>query len=355
MEFGVSTAAAIFVLLAGISFALKHEAMLGSSGLRDSLSAAVKRAAQIWIVHLATFVVAVAALILTARQLGDMPLDFAAWGLGALQSDPGDALAGLATLTYQPRMFDILPLYIVLVLAGPLLLSGLRMAPAATFGASLALYAVVQAMPAAMTPQAWFFNPLAWQLLFVIGLCIGMRPRPRLLDMLRRRLPLWVSITVLVAGFGARRLGHPQLLPDGLGARTIAALGVSAERLDQWSACLHPIYLIHVLAAAHVLSRVLPGNAPLLQQGWCRQLQLLSRHSLEIFALGIVLAAGLSEVFLRLGPGLAVQALLQAGAFAMLWLLAWFISDGNRGRLAARGKHDHPEHARERQQAQVQE
>ena len=67
---------------------------------------------------------------------------------------------------------DVLPLYIVLLLAFPFVLWLLLHWPFVALAFSVALYAAVQHfywnLPAYPT-GTWFFNPLAWQLIFVVG------------------------------------------------------------------------------------------------------------------------------------------------------------------------------------------
>ena len=86
------------------------------------------------------------------------------------------ALIQALLLKFQPNFMDVLPLYIVLLIAFPLVLWLLLHCADVALALSVALYAAVQHfywnLPAYPT-GTWFFNPLAWQLIFVVGAWCG--------------------------------------------------------------------------------------------------------------------------------------------------------------------------------------
>lgn len=87
---------------------------------------------------------------------------------------PGATLAHAAILQYRPVNTDVLPVFVIFhVLFAPLLWLLLR-APNVTLGVSLLLYALVHVFGwrvPAWPSGVWFFNPLAWQFLIVLGAC----------------------------------------------------------------------------------------------------------------------------------------------------------------------------------------
>src|SRR5262245_20527536 len=91
--------------------------------------------------------------------------------------DPVNAHLGLVLLTYQLGYFDILPLYVVLMMLAPLLVLIYRMAPTVLLPLSFFVY--LCALVFEVSPQSWptsgtwFFNPLAWQFLFVLGFLLA--------------------------------------------------------------------------------------------------------------------------------------------------------------------------------------
>ena len=80
-------------------------------------------------------------------------------------------------LTHQLGYFDILPLYVVLMLAAPLIALIDRFARPLLVPLSLALYfaslIVPFTAPTWPVPGQWFFNPFTWQALFVLGFALS--------------------------------------------------------------------------------------------------------------------------------------------------------------------------------------
>ena len=97
--------------------------------------------------------------------------------------DPVLTHIGLAALTHHLGYFDILPLYVVLMAVAPVFAIIDRYAPNWLLPLSLALYFVTLVVPIPMPTWPmdgqWFFNPLAWQLIFVLGFVHGAGGRRR--------------------------------------------------------------------------------------------------------------------------------------------------------------------------------
>ena len=92
-------------------------------------------------------------------------------------NDPVPTHIGLAILTHQLGYFDILPLYVVLMLMAPFFALVDRIAPLWVLPVSFALYVVALAfrltLPTWPVSGTWFFNPLAWQFIFVLGFVLA--------------------------------------------------------------------------------------------------------------------------------------------------------------------------------------
>ncbi len=86
---------------------------------------------------------------------------------------PGNGLLGLALLSHQLGYFNILPLYIVLMLWAPVAVALALRSPLLALTVSIGLYAAARAfglnLPNWPEPGGWFFNPIAWQLVFTLG------------------------------------------------------------------------------------------------------------------------------------------------------------------------------------------
>src|SRR5260370_6571455 len=85
---------------------------------------------------------------------------------------PDATIVQALLLKFKPVNLDVLPIYILFLLAFPAVLWLLRRNLALPLAASAVLYALTwmfQWNLPAYPAGEWFFNPFAWQLLFVFG------------------------------------------------------------------------------------------------------------------------------------------------------------------------------------------
>src|SRR5204863_409373 len=117
------------------------------------------------------------AMLATAATLLENPLLLEWHNAAAVFYDPVPTHIGLALITHQLGYFDILPLYVVLMLMAPGLAVIDRYWPNLLLPMSFAFYCVVLAFgiipPTWPVSGEWFFNPFAWQLIFVLGFVLA--------------------------------------------------------------------------------------------------------------------------------------------------------------------------------------
>src|SRR6185436_4572868 len=180
-NFSISDSAELFVFLAGWS--LRH--IVGKPedptpthqlGLRLG-----GRALSLYAAHMTIVMVAIAMLATSAR-LFENPLLLEWNNAAAVFNDPVNTHIGLVLLSHQLGYFDILPLYVVLMLLAPLVALVHRLAPNLLVPASLAVYfsALIfkLSVPTWPTDGQWFFNPLCWQAVFVLGFAMSRERGP---------------------------------------------------------------------------------------------------------------------------------------------------------------------------------
>jgi hypothetical protein len=94
-------------------------------------------------------------------------------------ADPARGMVGIVTLGHQLGYFNILSMYMVILLLTPAMLwlaaRSLRLLLAVSIGLWLVAGIFTLDMPNYPLAGGWFFNPFAWQLLFVIGLVLGIK------------------------------------------------------------------------------------------------------------------------------------------------------------------------------------
>lgn len=177
-NFGFSDAAEMFVLLAGFAAAMAYAGPFRAGDYLAIAAKAVRRAGVLYAAHIATTLAACALFWWATRTFAD-PAELDLIGVAPLVSNPSSSLPALLVGGFQLSYFNILPLYVVLLLSLPLMLwlaaRDLRLLALASGTTWLAAGISGFNLPSAADLDSWFFNPLAWQALFALGLAIGIR------------------------------------------------------------------------------------------------------------------------------------------------------------------------------------
>ncbi|MFG1372076.1 OpgC domain-containing protein [Xanthobacter oligotrophicus] len=326
-NFGVSDAAELFVLLAGISAAFAYLRPFAPGGRVRTTARIVLRAFSLYVAHLALVIMAIVVVggfvVLTgdSRMLEWLHLDL-------VQASPIEALVGMGLLTYQPAYLNILPLYVAVLLMAPVLLLLARFSLRLMLAVSFAFYLLAQF--ADLSPPVWpgsgwwFFNPFAWQLLFACGLALGAlidrglkSAAHPVLDVLA---PLYLFATLVWV-----LLGFPASLE-------VAPLPAFVWDFDKTNLALPRV--LHVLALAYCVSR-LPVERWLKAKGHGAPLILMGRHALPVFCLGTVLSLAAQVTRPLFDGALAFDLLILVVAFTLQWSLAWVLEWQGQGRARA--------------------
>ena len=172
-NFGLSDSAEAFVFLSGLSVGLIYLPRARKYGIEPVAGGCFRRALKLYGVHIALTLAALS-VFGAAYWLSGLPDLISAHGRSYVFGSPSNGLMGLALLSHQLGYFNILPLYIVLMLWAPVVLALALRGPWLALAVSVGLYAAARAFGLNLPnwPQSggWFFNPIAWQLIFTLGL-----------------------------------------------------------------------------------------------------------------------------------------------------------------------------------------
>ena len=216
-------------------------------------------------------------------------------------------------MTHQLGYFNILPMYVVLMLFSPLILALARASVWRALSVSLGVYAIVRLtnfnLPNWPQPGGWFFDPLAWQVVFTLGVCAAIKWRQTPIP--RSRLGRTAALAIIVAG--ALVVSDSAGLAPGLRDRAFPLIDIQKQQLGLGR-------LVYFIALAYVLSqstrlRALSEGAGLA----AAELRRIGRHSLEVFAFSSLLAA-IGQAFLPLAVIHGSVTLVES--FTMLYTLA---------------------------------
>jgi hypothetical protein len=183
-NFGFSDAAEVFVMLAGFAAAYAYFASYERGERWDASLKAVRRAGVLYVSHIVTTIAGIAifcaAAIYFARPgyLADMIYYL---NLKEVFDNPARSFIGIVTMGHQLGYFNILPMYMGILLMLPAIMwlaeRGLKVLLIASIALWLIAGTFVIDMPNFPKEGGWFFNPLPWQLLFVIGFIFGQLAR----------------------------------------------------------------------------------------------------------------------------------------------------------------------------------
>lgn len=321
---GFSDAAEVFVFLAGYASVLAYSKVMEREGYGMACLKILRRAWVLYVVHIFLLAMLMGIVFFANSHVETRDL-VEEMGMHHFISNPQQALIDELLLRFKPNLMDPLPLYIVLLAGLPLVLPIFVRKPWVVVAMSFAVYLTVPLFGwnlAAIKDGVWYFNPVAWQLLFVLGGAAAIHTqRPRLPD--RRpllRQPLFVSAALYagVAGVLTVLWRWPQL-HDAMVPTSLSNLLYPISKTD-----LSPVRLLHFLALAYVTAKLLPDTG--WTQNWlARQCSRMGRYSLEVFCLGVLLAPLADMINALTDDAFAMQiftALVGAGLMGLLgvWL-----------------------------------
>ncbi|NBB11105.1 OpgC domain-containing protein [Pseudomonas sp. SLFW] len=292
-NFGFSDAAEVFVFLAGYAAVLAY----GKVAQRDGyVVACIRILRRTWVLYVAHIflLTLLMGIVFVANNHVDTRDMVREMGLEYFVSNPQQALADELLLRFKPNLTDPLPLYILLMGTLPLVLPIMLRNAAVAVGLSIALYMMVPLsgwnLRAYEGGGYWYFNPVAWQLIFVLGGAFAMYTQRPSTPALQPR-PLWRQPLFLIAGIYLLIAGTITFLwkfpaiHDALLPKAFTDLIYPISKTD-----LSPLRLLHFVALVYVVAKALPSSQAWLNNWPAQQTCRLGRYSLEIFCLGVLLA-----------------------------------------------------------------
>ncbi|MEO0389578.1 MAG: OpgC domain-containing protein [Pseudomonadota bacterium] len=233
-RFGFSDATEIFVFCSGMASAIAFGATFDRAGLALGSARVAFRIWQVYWAHIGLFFATAALLVFltdldatTRNYWGQMNL----WMLFVTHSEDlwqnPNILFSFMTLQWVPNLFDILPMYMVILALMPviMLLARVHFGVVVAFSALLWLMGQRAWMEALGLPylnftaepwvgsddwqRRWFLNPFGWQLVFFTGFAFmrGWLPKPPVNALLFGAALLIVLANIPLSNIGVREFG----------------------------------------------------------------------------------------------------------------------------------------------------
>jgi hypothetical protein len=334
-NYGFCDTAEVFVFISGVTCALAYGRARQHEGWSGVISRSLRRG---WDIYAAFLLLTLACAIMVYLAGGQHLADQS--NTRILLEHPGATLVHAAILQYRPVNTDVLPLFVVYhVLFAPLLWLLLRV-PNVTLGASLLLYVLVHVFGwtvPAWPNNVWFFNPLAWQVLIVLGawwVIEGKRVRPWVTSRTVLVLAAFYLVFSLIIVLSWRIKPLEPFVPQAL-----TNLLVPVDKSN-----LSPVRLLHFLALAILAVRFVPHDWRGLRTPLMRGARRCGENSLPIYCLGVLLALAGHVALFHISNGLAMQIALSLGGILLMIVAAVLLSSMRAKPRRERRRGAAPEH-----------
>jgi hypothetical protein len=321
-NYGFSDATEIFIFISGYTAAFVYGKAMQERGFMVSSARILRRAWQIYVAHIFLFAIYMAEISYVAASF-ENPLYAEEMNILDFLKQPDVTIVQALLLKFKPVNMDVLPLYIVLLLLFSPALWLLLRRPNVALAASVLLYAATWELGwniPAFPSGHWFFNPFAWQLLFVFGAWCALGGAARLSSVARSPVTTAIAVAYLLFAVAITLTWHfPRL-----GYFVPRALAEVMYPIDKTN--LDVLRFAHFLALAALTVRFVPQNWPGLQWRAFKPAILCGRHSLEIFCLGVFLAFAGHFATTEISSGIGMQLVISTLGILVMVATAIIIS-----------------------------
>jgi hypothetical protein len=327
-NYGFSDTSEVFVFVSGYTCMLAYGGALREQGWLTTVARALRRGLEIY----AAFLLLLIAYLGVIWALGGGSRYLDETNTAVFFENPGPAIVHAILMQYMPVNTDILPTFALLHLAFPGLLWLLSRSAALALGGSVMLYALVQVfgwdLPGWPSGQ-WFFNPLAWQVLFVFGAWYACQGARRLRMIAQSRAALVIAVLYLVLSLAVASSWHFKMLetfmPEML---TKLIYPIDKSHLSPWR-------LLHFLALATIFVRLIGADSHDAVTPPLAALIRCGENSLAIYCFGVVLSLSAHAMLVEFSGGIAMQGVVSVVGIVLMiaaaTLLTWEAEYDHRG------------------------
>ncbi|UFX49292.1 OpgC domain-containing protein [Bradyrhizobium sp. 41S5] len=313
-HYGFSDATEVFMFVSGVTCALSYSDVRRRDGWASVFAHTLLRS---WEIYAAFLILTVTLAVVVYGSGSDQLADQA--NVKILLQQPGAALAHAAILMYRPVNTDVLPTFVLLHLSFAPVLWGVLKFPNASLLISAFIYALVQFhgwnLPEWPINQ-WYFNPLAWQFLVVLGAWWAIRGY----RIFGREIVSWPVVATAIAYLGLSLVITLSWEIEPLASAIPGYIVRVIYPIDKTD--LDPLRLLHFLAIAVVVARFVPPNWRGFARGGLKGAVRCGERSLETYCAAVVLSLLAGLYLTEVSNGIASQFVVSAAGIAVLVLLA---------------------------------
>ena len=321
---GFSDAAEILVFLSGLASGSVYGGVARQSGVAAASLRVLRRAFQIYAAQIVTIIILLVEISLLAIWQPSL-LDHA--NLAVFVENPAETMFQAMMLRYSP--VDLDPLLLMAVLHFGLVLSLPAMArwPTPVLIVSAMVYFLAHwfdwSIPA-YPRGVIYFNPLDWQLLYVIGIWWGMKHAEERPAILKSRFLAGLAVVYLLFSFFITLGWHFHSL-EAYVPTAIVRMIYPIDKGD-----LDILRLLHFLALALLCWRLLPCNLPALRTHFFRPLVQCGEYSLAVYCVSVLLSFAAHAILSAGWNNLASQTLVSLVGITIMASVAGLLARINR-------------------------
>ncbi len=321
-NFGFSDAADLFVFVSGYTASLVFAKMMSERGFAIAAIRVMKRVWQLYAAHVLVFVIYVVAIGYVAERYDNLDLANE-FNIAGLIANPVDTLVQGLLLRFKPLNLDVLPLYIVFLAFLPPVLWLMLRAPDLAMGASLLVYLAARHFGwnlSAYPTGVWYFNPFAWQLLFVFGSWFAIGGANRSRGVIRSRGLLYFGTAYLLFSFTMTMAGRIPEFANVIPGWLFEIFNPN----DKTN--LAPYRVIHFVVLVLLVARFMPRNWKGLRLKILQPMITCGQHSLKVFCVGLCLSFAAHFVLEIGSKSIWVQMLVSAVGVSLMSAVAYLAS-----------------------------
>lgn len=331
-RFGFSDAADLFVFCSGMASAIAFGGVFAARGWLLGAARIVYRVWQVYWAHIGSFVVVVSFAVAMDHWLGTRLYVGQRLGLDPFFADAPMNLARLATLTYVPDWFDILPMYLVLLAMIPIVMALAIVSKWLVAVFVLGLWLAANAFGLNLiadptTGRLWYFNPFGWALIFFTGFALmrGWLPTP---PVDRRLVVAAAAFVVLLIPPSCQMMFACE---GGWGSSIGLDHVYSALAQFDNKTSYGPLRYIHFLATAYLAWVAVGEGGRRLTGAFTELMRRVGQQTLAVFLTGLFMAQACGMLMDWLGRGFFATTLVNLFGLIILTLAAlavhWFKSN----------------------------
>ena len=321
-NYGFSDAADLFVFISGYTASFVYAKMMLERGFVVGATRLFKRVWQLYVARIVLLVIYVAAIGSVAQFYRDADI-INEFNIAGFIENPIQTLTHGLLLSFKPLNLDVLPLYIVLMGFFPPVLWMMLRRPDLTMIGSLVLYFAARQFGwnlHAYPYGGWYFNPFAWQLLFMFGAWFALGGAIESRSIIRSRVLLYLGVGYLVFALVMTMAGS---FPE-FGALLPEWLYDAFNPNDKTN--LAPYRVLHFVIIAFLVTRFVPRDWRGLEWRIFQPIVKCGQQSLAVFCVGVFLSF-VAHIVLSMSSGsLLAQVVVSVLGIAILCCVAYYIS-----------------------------